>query len=121
MTEGPEQKRLMDRLFGDPARRCLNFNIFPGERAHECSAEELCAEINKALDQVESGEAVPGPHITLESPMNAAEKLDNLKLAWVRQLIHVDIPRASAELIVRLAEMNGLFDAAKETFTREDG
>lgn len=61
MTEGPEQKRLMDRLFGDPTRRCLNFNIFPGERAHECTAEELCAEINKALDQVESGEAAPGP------------------------------------------------------------
>jgi hypothetical protein len=56
---GPEQTRLMDRLFGDPDRRCLNFNIFPSERAHECTAEELCAEINKAFDQVESGEAQP--------------------------------------------------------------
>lgn len=56
---GPEQQRLVDRLFNDPSRRVLNFNIFPGERAHECTAEKLCAEINSALDQVESGTAVP--------------------------------------------------------------
>ena len=52
---GPEQKRLTDRLFNDPERRTLNFKITPGER--RVSSEELCAEINKALDDIESGNA----------------------------------------------------------------
>lgn len=56
---GPEQKRLIDRLCNDPKRKLLNFDIFPGER--KCTAEELCAEVNRALDQVDSGEVQPGP------------------------------------------------------------
>jgi hypothetical protein len=52
---GPEQKRLTERLFGDPNRQTRNFNIFPGER--RCTPEELCREINSALDQIENGTA----------------------------------------------------------------
>ena len=54
---GPEQKRLIDRRCNDPHRRLVNFNIFPGER--QCTAEELCAELNSAFDQVDSGASVP--------------------------------------------------------------
>ncbi|HZS57580.1 MAG TPA: hypothetical protein VFA65_24480 [Bryobacteraceae bacterium] len=50
---GPEQTRLIDRLCNDPERKLLNFNIFPGDR--RCTPEELCAEVNKALDQIERG------------------------------------------------------------------
>lgn len=56
---GPEQARLIDRLCNDPNRKLVNFDIFPGEQ--KCTAEELCAEINRALDQVENGTAIPGP------------------------------------------------------------
>jgi hypothetical protein len=62
---GPEQQRLTDRLFNDPNRRTLNFNIFPGER--RVTAEELCREVNSAMDQIERGEAEEvsyGPPIT---------------------------------------------------------
>lgn len=52
---GSEQTRLMDRLFNDPTRKLLNFSITPGEQ--RCTAEELCAEINSAMDQVDSGRA----------------------------------------------------------------
>jgi hypothetical protein len=48
---GPEQQRLMDRLFNDPSRRLMNFNVFPGEE--RVTAEELCAELNSAFDQVD--------------------------------------------------------------------
>ncbi len=75
---GPEQTRLLDRLFGDPKRKTLNFNIFPGERAHECTAEELCAEINKALDQVDSGESQP----TSEPVVSGVEPRDVRQ--WMR-------------------------------------
>lgn len=51
---GPEQQRLMDRLFGDPTRKLLNFKITPGER--RVTAEELCRELNKAFDDIESGQ-----------------------------------------------------------------
>lgn len=53
---GPEQQRLMDRLFKDPTRKLRNFHI---TRAYTpCTAEELSAEINKAMDQVEHRKAV---------------------------------------------------------------
>jgi hypothetical protein len=48
---GPEQTRLMSRLFDDPKRKLRNFHITPGDKAS--SAEEICAEVNKAMDQVE--------------------------------------------------------------------
>jgi hypothetical protein len=48
---GPEQQRLMDRLFNDPTRKLLNFKITPGDKPS--TKEELCAEINKALDERE--------------------------------------------------------------------
>lgn len=52
----PEQTRLMARLFDDQSRKLINFKISRGEEP--CTAEQLCAEINSALDQVESGKAV---------------------------------------------------------------
>lgn len=53
-----EQERLIDRLFNNPQRKLLNFSIFRGEKP--CTAEELCAAINSALDQVENGTGVEG-------------------------------------------------------------
>ena len=57
---GPEQTKLIERLFGDPNRRLHNLSIFAGER--RCTAEELCAEINKAMDAVANGTAVASKH-----------------------------------------------------------
>lgn len=51
---GPEQTRLMDRLFNDPTRKLVNFNIFPGDKP--ATAEQICAEVNKAMDQMERGD-----------------------------------------------------------------
>ena len=48
---GPEQKRLMDRLFNDPTRKLRNFHITPGDKP--ATSEEICAEVNKAMDEVE--------------------------------------------------------------------
>lgn len=50
----------------------------------------------------------------------ALEKLDLLKAAWVRQIATEGISVSLAADIVRLAELNGLFDASKETFAREN-
>ena len=54
---GPEQERLAKRLFEDPSRKTLNFGITPG--AKPATAEELCAEVNKALDEMERFNALP--------------------------------------------------------------
>jgi len=51
MNHGPEQKRLTDRLFNDPRRKLVNFHIDRGDGP--ATAEEICAEVNKAMDQVE--------------------------------------------------------------------
>lgn len=59
---GPEERRLIDRLCNDQSHKLVNFNIFPGDRSHKCTTEELCAEINKAFDQVESGAVQGSPH-----------------------------------------------------------
>jgi hypothetical protein len=72
---GPEQQRLMDRLFGDPTRRARNFKITPGDQP--CTKEELCAEINKAMDEVErrraAGDRGDGPVRTKKPPRNVAD------------------------------------------------
>jgi len=52
---GPQQERLMKRLFDDPNRKIRNFDIYPGTR--QATAEEICEQINKAMDEVERGEA----------------------------------------------------------------
>lgn len=69
---GPEQKRLMDRLFNDPTRKLRNFSITPGDKP--CTAEQLCAEINKAMDEVErriaSGDLGDNP------PLSGRPKID---------------------------------------------
>lgn len=41
-------------MFGDPARKTLNFSVFPGD--HAASAEEIAAEVNKALDRIAVGD-----------------------------------------------------------------
>lgn len=63
MSMGPEQKKLMDRLFADPERELVNFQISAGKAPVD--AETLCAEINSAMDQVErrraAGDMGDGP------------------------------------------------------------
>lgn len=54
---GIEQERLKKRLFEDPSRKLLNFGITPGDNPF--TAEELCGEINKAMDQVEDFRSLP--------------------------------------------------------------
>lgn len=56
---GPEQEKLMARLFDDPNRRTRNFHISPGTR--RATAEEICGQINSALDQIARGEGSTGP------------------------------------------------------------
>lgn len=77
---GPEQQRLMDRLFNDPTRKLRNFKITPGDGAF--TKEELCAEINKAMDDVArrraAGDKGDGPVRTNKPPVNLRE--------FVRQL-----------------------------------
>lgn len=63
---GPEQQRLLDRLFNDPERRTLNFKFTPGE--HPTSAEAICQQINYALDQIESGQAEEVDPVRSERP-----------------------------------------------------
>lgn len=53
-----ELERLVDRLCNDPKRKLLNFHVTRGES--DCTAEELAAEINRALDQVDNGTTVRG-------------------------------------------------------------
>ncbi len=48
---GPEQQRLMDRLFNDPTRTTRNFHLTPGDKP--ATAEQICGEVNKAMDEIE--------------------------------------------------------------------
>lgn len=57
---GLEQTRLMARLFDDPKRRIRNFSVTPGDG--QFTAEQLCEQINKALDDVANGTATASPH-----------------------------------------------------------
>ena len=52
-----EQARLVDRLTSDPDMRRIALHVTPGDAV--TSREELCREINRALDQVEAGAARP--------------------------------------------------------------
>lgn len=54
---GPEMTRLLDRLFGDPNKKTMNFNVFPGPKWNELSEEERAKTINDALDSIEDGTA----------------------------------------------------------------
>jgi hypothetical protein len=51
MTE--VQKASM-RMFGPGGLGITNFNVFPGERS-DLTAEDIAGELNKMLDQLESG------------------------------------------------------------------
>lgn len=55
-----ERDKLLDRLFGDPNVKVVNFKISRGDRP--ASAEEICRQINGALDELESGAIVPTDH-----------------------------------------------------------
>lgn len=57
MSNGPEENKLMARLFDDPKKKILNFHVSWGPKAHLCTREELCAELNKSFDQIEDGTA----------------------------------------------------------------
>lgn len=74
---GPEQERLMDRLFNDPTRKLRNFHITPGDKPS--TAEEICAAVNKAMDQSErrkaAGDFGDGPVRTGKPRINLRELL----------------------------------------------
>lgn len=44
-----EKDKLMDRLFNDPTRRLINFNIVRGDGP--ATEEEICAAVNKSMDE----------------------------------------------------------------------
>ena len=76
---GPEQQRLMDRLFNDPAGKSVrNFKITPGDKS--CTKEELCAAINKALDEVERSRALKAASAHKMSPA----EVEAQRQSWVR-------------------------------------
>jgi hypothetical protein len=56
---GPEEQRLIDRLFNDPTRKTVNFHVSWGPDAHRITREERAAAINHALDATERGEGKP--------------------------------------------------------------
>lgn len=68
---GPEQTRLMDRLLNDPTRKLLNFKFSPGDKSSK--PEEVCTELNKALDEVENGLAPSGPAVSGKPRVNVRE------------------------------------------------
>lgn len=51
-----EREKLLDRLFGDPKRQTTNFQIFRGS-AETIDPEEMCRQINAALDALDNGTA----------------------------------------------------------------
>ena len=59
MSEGPEEARLIKRLFenDDPSKNVLNFHVSWGDDAHKVTREQRAAQINSALDQIENGTA----------------------------------------------------------------
>jgi hypothetical protein len=71
-----ELERLVDRLCNDPKRKLLNFHVTRGEAV--CTVEELCAELNSALDQVESGQATRGAPKSGLAPMTVDEFLSTI-------------------------------------------
>jgi hypothetical protein len=78
MAEGPELRRLLDRLFNDPRREHIGFNITRGREA--CDAETLCREINEAMDRQESGVVKPGSAPKCKhAPMDVREWLKRLE------------------------------------------
>jgi hypothetical protein len=56
LKETSEATRLIDRLFSDSNRKLVNFSVFRGDGV--ASAEDIAREINRALDQHESGKAI---------------------------------------------------------------
>lgn len=55
-SETPEMDRLIDRFFGDPDKKLVNFNAWWGPNAASMTAEQRAAAINKALDAMERGD-----------------------------------------------------------------
>jgi hypothetical protein len=78
---GPEQTKLMDRLFGDPSRKLVNFKFTRGDKP--ATAEEICEQMNKAFEDLErrraSGELGDGlPVRSNKPPTDVREFVANL-------------------------------------------
>lgn len=77
MTDKPEQYRLRERLFGYPNRRLLNFQITRGDGP--ATTEEICGELNRAMDEREAGRLVAtGPARCRKPPVNVRELVAGL-------------------------------------------
>lgn len=70
VQETTEKQRLLDRLCGGQLKRLRRFHITRGYAT--CTEEELCAEIKRALDQHERGEAI----VTRDFPDEVAQRID---------------------------------------------
>jgi hypothetical protein len=70
----------MDRLFNDPTRKLLNFHIAPGDKP--VTAEQICGEVNKAMDEVErrkaAGDFGDGAVKTGRPQVNVRDLVDGL-------------------------------------------
>jgi hypothetical protein len=97
---GPQQQRLMDRLFGDPTRSVRNFKLTPGDKP--ATAEELCAEINKAMDEVErrraAGEPDDGPVRTGKEPVNVRDLVAEISAERSLPTADDDLPQAGDKI-----------------------
>lgn len=75
-----EQDRLMKRLFDDPSRRLLNFDIVR-ENA-PTTTEEICGAVNKVMDAIErrhkAGDLGDGPVRTGKPPINIRDLVSRL-------------------------------------------
>jgi hypothetical protein len=105
---GPEQQRLYDRLFGDPSRKIRNFNFTVGDGAP--TPEQLCGEINKALDEVERRKALglpdDGPPKSMREPQHIDDFLAEMeaRVAAQRLVDHQRDGEASAAVSSEAAD-----------------
>lgn len=52
-----ELERLFDRLFNDPNKKLVNFNVWWGDKAHELTVDQRAKVLNDMLDQEAQGNA----------------------------------------------------------------
>lgn len=70
----------MKRLFDDPSRTLRNFKITPGDKPS--TAEELCGEVNKAMDEIER--RLAAGTLTDEPPLTGKPRVDLRTLVGTR-------------------------------------
>lgn len=51
-----ELDKLKERLFGDPDKKLMNFNVFWGPEAHTLTPEERAKAINEVFDALDRGD-----------------------------------------------------------------